>query len=42
MPRELSFLGARDMAASPLDVHTYNKFYTFQVDRDVSKRNEGI
>jgi hypothetical protein len=25
-----------------VDVHTYNHFYTFQVDRQVDKENEGI
>jgi hypothetical protein len=29
MPSSLAFTGARDMANSPLDVHTFNKFYTF-------------
>jgi len=25
-----------------IDVHTFNHFYTFQVDRDVNERNEGL
>lgn len=25
-----------------VDVHTFNHFYTFQVDRDVNERNEGL
>ena len=25
-----------------IDVHTFNHFYTFQVDRDVDERNEGV
>ena len=25
-----------------VDVHTFNHFYTFQVDRDINERNEGL
>ena len=50
MPTELVSTGAKDMAQSLVgeetlelvDVHTYNHFYTFQIDRDVNKENEGI
>jgi len=50
LPRELVKTGAKDVAQSGdehtnnelVDVHTYNHFYTFQVDRQVNKVNEGI
>lgn len=25
-----------------IDVHTFNHFYTFQADRDVDEKNEGV
>ena len=45
MPRTLVITGAKDMPSTPsekdddeyielVDVHTFNHFYTFQVDRD--------
>ena len=50
LPSELVPTGAKEMAQISrgdesqelIDVHMYNHFYTFQVDRDVGKVNEGI
>jgi hypothetical protein len=48
MPSHLVFQGAKDQTTDDetnlelLDVHTFNHFYTFQVDRDVEKINEGV
>lgn len=44
LPRELTLSQAKDYqhSGSAVDVHTFNRFYTFQVDRDVSKLKEGI
>jgi hypothetical protein len=50
LPTELIPTGAKELAQVPvgdeskevIDVHMYNHFYTFQVDRDVGKTNEGI
>ena len=53
MPRQLLITGAKDIQALPplqegedeqelVDVHMYNHFYTFQVDRDPAMTNEGV
>ena len=31
-----------DETTGLVDVHTYGHYYTFQVDRDVNERNEGL
>ena len=53
MPRTLVITGAKDLPGLAskdadgdpvelVDVHMYNHFYTFQVDRDPSRTNEGV
>ena len=53
MPRTMVITGAKDQQGLPskdedgdavelVDVHMYNHFYTFQVDRDPSRTNEGV
>ena len=53
MPTEVIVTRAKDLAGLPsdkhpdetqglVDIHTFNHFYTFQIDRDVNERNEGV
>jgi hypothetical protein len=53
MPRTMVITGAKDLPGLPsdnegkeptelVDVHMFNHFYTFQVDRDPTRTNEGV
>ena len=53
MPRTMVITGAKDLPVQTsnsegeepselVDVHMFNHFYTFQVDRDPTRTNEGV
>jgi hypothetical protein len=48
LPRVLTLQTSHDYASydetdsQKYDVHTFNRFFTFQVDRDVAMINEGV